>query len=306
MKGKLRPLFLALADLFALGAFLVIFALFHHVLPGAVSERLGETPGESVVFAFPGRFTEGTAQEGTTEKGYWYRDGGLDLTLSLCEEGGVTYTLADFYVKDLSRFRTAFAGGEFVTGTADSVARMAAENDALLAASGDFCGVRKTGVVIRNGQVYRKTKAHEICVLYRSGVMETYRFSEFDVERAIRNGAWQAWDFGPCLLEADGSARTEYHPGIAGPNPRMLLGYFEPGHYCLVAVNGRQKSSAGMTLEECAALMERLGCRAAYNLDGGHSAVMTLYGEIVNSPSKEGGRDISDILYLTKEKTEST
>ena len=58
-------------------------------------------------------------------------------------------------------------------------------------------------------------------------------------------------------------------------------------------------------LDTIRALMERLGCAAAYNLDGGHSAVMTLRGEIVNSPSKAGGRDISDILYLTESETEA-
>lgn len=305
MKEKLRPLFLVLADLLALGAVLIGFALFHHVLPGAVSERLGTTPGTNTAFDFPGRFTDGEVREEESDTGYHYADGSLDLTVVYRVEDGVTYTLADFYVKDVTRLRTAFAGGEFATGNADSVLHMASENRALLAASGDYCGVRKRSVVIRNGIVYRKTRAHEICVLYRDGVMETYRFAEFNVESAISRGAWQAWDFGPSLLLPDGSARTEFHPGIAGPNPRMLLGYYEPGHYCLVAVNGRQSSSAGLTLEGCAALMERLGCTAAYNLDGGHSAVMTLRGEIVNSPSKAGGRDISDILYLTEPETEA-
>ena len=299
MKAKLRPFFLVLADLAALGAALVVFALFHHVLPGAVCEVLGTTGGENAVFVFPGRFTEQSPEEAWTAEGYHYRDASLDLTVSFHEWDGARYTLADFYVKDLSRFRTAFAGGEFVTRVEDSVLNMAEDNNALLAASGDYCGIRDRSVVIRNGEVYRRTKAHEICVLFRNGEMKTYRYGDFDVDRAIADGAWQAWDFGPGLIEEDGSARKDFQPGIAGPNPRMLLGYYEPGHYCLVAVDGRQSDSKGLTLEGCAELMKSLGCRAAYNLDGGHSAVMTLNGEIINSPSKKGGRDISDILYLT-------
>ncbi len=301
MKEKLRPFLLVLADLALLGASLVVFALFHHVLPGTAVERQETTPGETAVFSFPGRFTDGGVEERWDGDIYHYRDAGLDLTVTFYEKDGASYTLADFYLKDLSRFRTAFAGGEFVTGVSDSVLHMASENGALLAASGDYCGVRKSGVVIRDGRVYRRDKTHEVCVLYRDGVMETYRFADFHVDDAVARGAWQAWDFGPCLLLPDGSARTDFHPGIAGPNPRMLLGYFEPGHYCLAAVNGRQSASPGLTLPECAALMEGLGCRAAYNLDGGHSAVMTLSGQIVNKPSKAGGRDISDILYLAKE-----
>ncbi|MBP5288917.1 MAG: phosphodiester glycosidase family protein [Clostridia bacterium] len=309
MRTGVRVSFVVLADLAALGLALVLFALFHHVLPGTVSVGMGKTPGVNAVFDFPGRFTDGGVEESREEDRYHYRDESLDLTVSRHREKNgegkdVSYVLADFYIKDLSRFRTAFAGGEFITGVDDSVVNMARENNALLAASGDYCGVRKTSVVIRNGEVFRRTKAHEICVLYRSGELQTFRFADFSVDAAVARGVWQAWDFGPCLLLPDGSPRTEFHPGIAGENPRMILGYYEPGHYCLAAVDGRQKSSAGLTLPACAELMARLGCRAAYNLDGGHSAVMTLKGSIVNSPSKPGGRNISDVLYLTGRETE--
>jgi exopolysaccharide biosynthesis protein len=43
--------------------------------------------------------------------------------------------------------------------------------------------------------------------------------------------------------------------------------------------------------------MESLGCRIAYNLDGGETAVMYWNGGVFNSPYK-GGREISDIVYL--------
>ena len=132
MKTKFRPLFLALIDLSIVCVALVAFALFHHVLPGSVSEGLGVTPGVNAVFDFPGRFTDGAVEEEREGNAYHYRDGSLDLMVTKREEDGITYTLAEFYLKDLSRFRTAFAGGEYVTGVADSVLNMAAENDALL------------------------------------------------------------------------------------------------------------------------------------------------------------------------------
>ena len=299
-RERRRVFLLILADFLALVIVMDVFALFHHVLPHAVGNRYGRTPGgDPATFDFPGRFTGGEAEEWTDETGALrYRDASLDLTLYKMQWAGSACTVADFYLKDLARFRTAFASGDFVTGEAAATVDMARANGALLAASGDYCGIRQRSVVIRNGLVYRKTRAHEICVLYRSGVMETYSFASFDVDRAVAGGAWQAWDFGPRLLDENGTARTEFSPGIAGPNPRMLLGYFEPGHYCVAAVDGRQALSPGLTLAECASLMESLGCRAAYNLDGGHSAVMTWRGDVVNVPSKAGGRDISDILYL--------
>ena len=55
------------------------------------------------------------------------------------------------------------------------------------------------------------------------------------------------------------------------------------------------------TDKEMAKLFEDLGCKRAYNLDGGHSAAMVVEGELYSSPSTPGGRNISDIVYLTPE-----
>ncbi|MBR5295874.1 MAG: phosphodiester glycosidase family protein, partial [Clostridia bacterium] len=246
---------------------------------------------------FPDKFTSGEIIE---EDGF-YNDENIHLTLTTHVENGVTYHVADFYIRNVSLLKTAMATEEFTTGIADSVLNMAKRENALLAVSGDYFGIRERGVVIRNGEIYRKTKAHQICVLYANGTMETYSFADFDVEKAIAGGAWQAWDFGPMLLDEKGNAITGFQTGISGENPRVGIGYFEEGHYCLVAIDGRQNSSRGMTLVEMASLFEDLGCKKAYNLDGGHSAVMVYKDETFSSPSKKGGRDISDIVYLDPE-----
>lgn len=285
-------------DLLALGVCLVTFSLFHHVLPRRIGHLYGSADlGERTDFSlkFPEKFT---TDGSVIRSDGFYMDSHVNLTVTTHSENGVTYYLADFYVKDIECLRTAFAGEEFSLGEKTSVLAMARANDALLAVSGDYFGVRQRSVVIRNGEVYRKTRAHQICVLYYNGTMETYPFASFDVDKAIAGGAWQAWDFGPALLDSEGKAITEFSTGISGKNPRVAIGYFEPGHYCLVAVDGRQSHSSGMSLTELAAIFESLGCKTAYNLDGGNSAVMCLDGEIFSSPSTEGGRDISDIIYL--------
>lgn len=298
-KKKIKRLVLFFSvDLFLLGVCLVAFSLFHHVLPRRIGHLYGASNlGEGTDFSekFPDKFT--TDGSVVTEDGF-YMDSHVNLTVTTHAEDGVTYYVADFYIKDIECLRTAFAGEEFSRGETDSVLNMATENNAVLAVSGDYFGIRQKSVVIRNGKVYRKTRAHQICVLYYDGTMETYPFSSFDVDKAIAGGAWQAWDFGPALLDSDGRAVTEFSTGISGKNPRVAIGYFEPGHYCLVAVDGRQSHSSGMSLVELASLFEDLGCKTAYNLDGGNSAVMCLNGEIFSSPSEEGGRAISDIIYL--------
>ena len=72
--------------------------------------------------------------------------------------------------------------------------------------------------------------------------------SSFSVEEAIEQGAWQAWTFGPALLNTDGSVLTSFASTnrIISANPRTAIGYYEPGHYCLVVVDGRGES-AGIT-----------------------------------------------------------
>ncbi|MBE6713514.1 MAG: phosphodiester glycosidase family protein [Ruminococcaceae bacterium] len=298
-KQTRRVLILFSIDLVVLGVSLCIFALFHHVLPHSIGNLYGSTRSGELL-DFSEKFPDVFAQEGQVirEDGV-YRDENVSLTVTTHAENGVTYYVADFYVRHITSLRTAMASEEFATGVSDSVLNIAKKSDALVAVSGDYFGIRQRGIVIRNGQIYRKTKAHQICVLYYDGTMETYSFEEFDVERAIAGGAWQAWDFGPALLDRNGKAVTSFHPGIAGENPRVAIGYYEPGHYCFITVDGRQAHSRGMTLKEMAALFEKLGCKRAYNLDGGHSAAMVVEGELFSSPSKENGRNISDIVYLT-------
>ncbi len=108
---------------------------------------------------------------------------------------------------------------------------------------------------------------------------------------------WQAWCFGPALLDENGKAKDVFNSGLTGPNPRTVLGYYAPGHYCFVVVDGRRsKYSAGMTFFQLSRFMESLGCKAAYNLDGGDSSVMAFDGRRVSSPSAI--RKIPDAIYI--------
>lgn len=299
MKRSSRLALFFSLDLAVLGIALCIFALFHHVLPQKIGNLYGATKETEIADwaeKFPDRFT--TDGSVVSEDGF-YKDSEVNVTLTTHTENGVTYYLADVYVRHITSLRTAMAGEVFSTGVADSTLNLSRKSNALLGVSGDYFGIRQRGIVIRNGEVYRKSKAHQICVLYYNGTMETYSYGSFDVEKAIAGGAWQAWDFGPMLLDENGNAIREFDTGIAGENPRIAIGFYEPGHYALLAVDGRQSHSRGMTLAEMATLFEDLGCKRAYNLDGGHSAVMTWKGDVFSSPSKEGGRDISDILYIS-------
>ena len=229
-----------------------------------------------------------------------------DISITVSEEtlGRTTYYLADIYVRDITCFRSAMAGDTYGSGFRDSIADMAALNNALLAVNGDYYGNTNEGVVIRNGVIYRANRTNcDVCVLYYDGTMQVMPGASFSVEDAVERGAWQAWTFGPALLDTDGSVLTSFDSTgrIISANPRTAIGYYEPGHYCLVVVDGRGES-AGITLPDLSQLFYDLGCTAAYNLDGGNSSIMVWNSEVINDPSG-GGRESSDALLIAEVST---
>ncbi len=91
---------------------------------------------------------------------------------------------------------------------------------------------------------------------------------------------------------------------IGGRNPRTAVGYTKDNNLIIVTVDGREKSSIGMTLTELAYLMKSIGCTNAMNLDGGGSTVLYVNGRVVNQPQVQGGIALSNALTLNKVKSE--
>ena len=87
---------------------------------------------------------------------------------------------------------------------------------------------------------------------------------------------------------------------IGGRNPRSAIGYTAENNLILVAVDGREGSSIGMTLMELANFMKAAGCIGAINLDGGGSTVMYVNGQVVNKPQMTGGIPLSNAIILAK------
>lgn len=107
---------------------------------------------------------------------------------------------------------------------------------------------------------------------------------------------------GGTLLVKDGAAAPITH-NAPGLSPRSAVGVDESGtRLFIVAVDGRQDKSVGMTLGELSSFMLSLGCYSALNFDGGGStalAARAMGGELetVNSPS-EALRRVSNALGL--------
>ena len=256
----------------------------------APEDSSSDTSAESFAEKFADKFTDTVV---VTENSY----SSPDISITVTEEtsGRITWYLADIYVRDITCFQSALAQDTYGSGFRDSIPDMALLNNALLA------GNTNEGVVIRNGVIYRANRTNcDVCVLYYDGTMRVMPGSSFSVQEAVENGAWQAWTFGPALLNTDGSVLTSFASTgrIISANPRTAIGYYEPGHYCLVVVDGRGES-AGITLPDLSQLFYDLGCKAAYNLDGGNSSVMVWNNAVINDPSG-GGRESSDALLIAE------
>ncbi len=336
-RGRLLPVpVVALLDVVAAGACLCVFALFHHVLP-RVSEYQGtvllppsssalqpETSGEPSSSDTAQTGSEGTSSSQTPDPATgwaakWpdkfsdtvvktadsYRSKDISITITRHEETRsnqpLVYFVADIYINRIENLKTGLAKDKFGQGLRESVESMSERLGAVLAINGDYYGNRTVGPVIRNGVLYRESAFEDFCVLYADGVMETYGAQEISMEEVKARGPYQAWSFGPRLLDNEGKAMTEFVSTVKALNPRSAIGYYEPGHYCFVLVEGRRATdySRGMTMSELSALFESLGCKAAYNLDGGQSSVMTFDGQLYNQPPG-GGRANSDMIYIAE------
>ena len=227
-----------------------------------------------------------------------YADENLRVAVKEEHTTDATYYVADVWVRNILGYKTAFSGGKYGGGYS-LPSDMASKNHAILALSGDCYKARPEGIVIRNGNLYRDTVAGDVCILYADGVMESYYEADFDLDAVVARGAYQGWSFGPKLID-NGQVPASYNTTdkIKNHNPRAAIGYYEPGHYCLVYVDGRQgEDSKGMKLEELSQIMIDLGCKDAYNLDGGQSSMMVFQDQVLGEPYK-GGREISDIIYF--------
>ena len=204
---------------------------------------------------------------------------------------------------DIACLQTAFAQDTYGVGFTEKLTDMSARMQSVLAVNGDSYSNnrhRDNGTIIRNGVIYRNQQTDvEACVLNWDGTMDIYQPGTLDTQTLIDRGAYQSWIFGPSLLDENGKAKTNFLTWdyIRESHPRTAIGYYEPGHYCMVLVDGRQDASRGMFLEELSQLFEDLGCKKAYNLDGGHCSFMTLQDKIADHPYKPE-HEVADGIFI--------
>lgn len=273
------------------------------IFPAAAekSQSVTTTPLSSPVdlryFAPEGTFLNPGEEPILTENSYQSEYVSIRITKQRDEESQSNIIVADVYVSSIAYLKRGFPLDKW-KGEMRSMKTIATDANAILAMTGDYSAILDAGLVVANGKVLRKTenRIRDNCLLLMDGQMITYPRKTMEISEVLDSNIWHAFLFGPVLLK-DGKPIEKSDSKIRASNPRSAIGYFEPGHYCFVVVDGRSRSSKGMTMEQLSAFMYQLGCKTAYNLDGGQSAMMWFNGKIINEPF-DGGRRLMDIVYI--------
>ena len=263
--------------------------------------------------AWQWKFAEHSTDEVTVTENS-YTSPNLSLTITTHNEdlgrGNVRWHVCDIYVASTDNFRTAFAYDLFRPYVEQDILEMMSAHNAILAMSGDSCLRQDRSLVVRNGYVYSQyPTAADYLLLFADGSMKTFVTAETDLSALLagegEQQVLQSWHFGPSLLDEAGRAKTDFTAAIdkyvmyEETHPRCGIGYYEPGHYCLLLAEGRLEHSVGVTVQELAQLFEREGCALAYNLDGGRTAVLGFNSARFSVQSNRATRLQNDIVYFT-------
>lgn len=270
-------------------------AVFSDILPSSGIDPLPidlKTPGNAPI------------AENYTETSY--RDESIIVELAQERMYDSDIYIAYIKVATPSQLRTAIAGNKLSSDRTNHTTAIAANYNAVVALNGDFYSMVATGYITRMGEKDRKKPSKTMDLLWIDELGDFHlipagqdgqkkAIKEFEAEHEMING----FAFGPALV-VDGEKQEMrdniWEHGIYD-EPRAGIGQIDTLTYALVVANGREKNSAGVTIAEFADIMHQLGCKQAYNLDGGNSATLVFNGKIVNEKSAEE-RKVQDIIYF--------
>lgn len=222
----------------------------------------------------------------------------------------VQYFIYDIYVRNIENLFSGYTlNSRYPADRLIEKTESERDVSVVAAVNGDYiANLNHCLLCERNGTVLRDVPEvieSDICVLYYDGTVETFTPSEYDWEKIKNNNPYQIWNFGPKLLDGDGNVIKKFdlnaydNDVIDSRNPRTSFGYYEPGHYNLVVVDGRSKDSLGVRMDGLAEIQHQLGCKAAYNMDGGDSTQAYFMDTVIReSEKRDVQRKLSDIICV--------
>ncbi len=255
----------------------------------------------------------GTGTKAATSTATTYASDTASIAITTVTSGTgsdrLTYFVADVTVSDATVVRSAFAQDEFGQNIIANPSTIAGDVGAVLAVNGDYYGFRDTGMVIRNGVVFRDEGGRQGLAFYTDGRVELYDETATTAAALVADGVWNTLSFGPGLVDNnavipgvdDVEIDTNFgNHSVQGRQPRTGVGMVTANRLLFIVVDGRSANySRGVTMSEFAQIFVDHGAQVAYNLDGGGSSTMIFSGDLVNNPLGRGEeRGTSDIIYV--------
>lgn len=248
--------------------------------------------------------TETKLQPGTKVR-YYLDDTILAIVWKEGRDYG-SYTYAEVKIAHPSQFRRFLANGEFGSDKLFITTEMAASVNAVVASSGDFYRFRQAGVLVYDGIVRRVNNwLVDTCYIDNNGdMLFTDSHTSMTPEEAQQfvddNDINFSVAFGPILIRDEklvipgayslGEINEEYS--------RSALLQMDKLHYIVMTVNTEGQFAYVPTLYRFAYNVQLTGCKQAYTLDGGQTAVIAMNDELINSVMYGYQRKISDIIYF--------
>ena len=258
-----------------------------------------------------------------TENGY--EDRSIRVSVETREMNDITVHIAHIQIADPSQLRTAVAGTA-QNSRVDSFLSIAEEVNPVIAMNGDLytqVPEKKTFEVRMGEKIRAKTNnVKDILVIDDLGDFHLFIRSEglhkgdqpYYIDQIKEEGRkiTNAMTFGPALVKdgvlVDQKQNEKYSYAPNYKNPRSAIGQTGKLSYVMVIVSGvRGTKDGGATFAELAQIMYELGCTQAYNLDGGNTAQMIMFGPAGKSGELKfdfsgdltaGDRGMKDIIYF--------
>ena len=247
-------------------------------------------------------------------------DGHLKIAIKFVDERPARqrqYFICDIQVKSGDVLTTAFFNPNNMkrTGVLEQIAQ---NNQAVLAVNCDFCGDHDSGVIIRNGQLYRAEKTYKLDMLMIDGdgnfSLHNGSRTQDDVkalgQQLLSQGIRHTIEFGPALVKdgqavpfttkADTDNKYVVSTRSTQLESRTAIGQISPNHYVIIVADGTRSSNDkwdGYSLQELQQMFLDCGAQTAINLDGGGSTKLYFYGQVINRPTSSS-RQVSDALIF--------
>ena len=226
-------------------------------------------------------------------------------------DDGTKMHVAYIRIADASQLRTGVVNPEKLgSSKTTSVSALAKKYNAVIAINGDnyVDNPTKTSFEYRMTQKIRsKTNRYkDILVIDDQGdfhlFVKSKGIKEFPNElKKMNRKLVNAFTFGPALV-IDGELveiDKEYGYNPHGREPRTAIGQLGTLNYVFVVIEAKDRSgSSGFSQTRLGEFMYELGCRQAFNLDGGNSAEMVFGDQIIKGMPGGDERGLSDIIYF--------